>query len=725
MSIRLPISRRALSTALALAAVVAGPAQANHRPGGAHLAAVGPVDPANGFPMWYLDSAGVRLELCLDFQNALCGFVGNEIPNPLDPVVFPTNFPDEAFWWAGGAIMDSNGGGSADLILGLEAAFAGGGVVDGDQVSFGRVRIRVDNLPLGTYTVTHPYGTDVFDVDTLGPGSINNTEDIGITVPGVFTGALQSSISPFLAQVGAPPGYLGDPNVPGPVTGSVFNTNFFRIEGPDGAFGAGNAFLCANPALGANPLSLTDCIETDQFTVMGRIARAAGVEATRVSYERAADGTGGVLDVFARTVPGQSIALSGAGLPNAALRGNAEGEYFARLRYTGAPPALVNLTNTTDDPVSTVTAAVTDRVNVLSATYDGDLRTLTIQADTSDLFLNPVLTAEGFGDLDAGGTIVIPAVDAPPSVVTVSSANGGLDTAEVVSVAGDFNPVAVIANAGLDQTVAAGATVTLNATGSSGSITSYTWTQTGGPVVSLTSVTQVQPAFVAPIPAPATTIILTFDLTVTGPGAPPSTDSVTIAVAPPAPPVANAGADRTNAIVGQLQTLSSAGTTNASSFAWVQTGGPAVALLNASSATASFNFPMPAFPANQATLTFQLTATGPGGSATDSVTIRNTIDTLTTTRAEFRTGTNQWRVDGTSTILGSPNGPGDNITVRLASTCVNPNLVIATRATNNLGVWAYTESGTPAARRPGTCRRLDIVSDRGGVLTQVVLTVRN
>src|SRR5262252_7200281 len=64
------------------------------------LATAGPVDPGHGFPQFYQDKGGQALEPCLD--NSLttdpCGILAS-LPNFLQPVVFPTNFPDEFFYW--------------------------------------------------------------------------------------------------------------------------------------------------------------------------------------------------------------------------------------------------------------------------------------------------------------------------------------------------------------------------------------------------------------------------------------------------------------------------------------------------------------------------------------------------------------------------------------------------------------------------------------------------
>jgi len=93
-------------------------------PGG--LTTVGPVNTDYGFPSWYGDSAGTRLELCLDGDNPLCGFLPGDIPNPDVPVAFPDNFPGEAFYQLVASSLDLPGGGTANLTLGLEASFANG-----------------------------------------------------------------------------------------------------------------------------------------------------------------------------------------------------------------------------------------------------------------------------------------------------------------------------------------------------------------------------------------------------------------------------------------------------------------------------------------------------------------------------------------------------------------------------------------------------------------------
>src|SRR5499426_1003211 len=71
---------------------------------GQGLAAVGPIDPANGFPQFYQDKAGLTLGQCLDTTTPgdPCVLAGT-IPNPTAPITFPSNFPEEFFYAAADA----------------------------------------------------------------------------------------------------------------------------------------------------------------------------------------------------------------------------------------------------------------------------------------------------------------------------------------------------------------------------------------------------------------------------------------------------------------------------------------------------------------------------------------------------------------------------------------------------------------------------------------------
>lgn len=216
----------------------------------------------NGFPTWYQDDNAIRVVACLDGTDPICVLPGpGEEPgfDPAQQSVLPGNFPSEFFYW----IVESDplvtpGDGEVNIRYAVEGAFLGEEPVLGDQMVFGRIRVRATGLlPNETYTATHAYGVDVYNTDengiiTAGAG----TEDIGCFAgPCNFAESLASRVfGGFLRQVaGAPVGYLGDGVTPSIVTGSPSGQNFFRIEGPGLPEGG---------------------LETNLFTVSGKLFEA-------------------------------------------------------------------------------------------------------------------------------------------------------------------------------------------------------------------------------------------------------------------------------------------------------------------------------------------------------------------------------------------------------------------------------------------------------------------
>ncbi|MBE0598122.1 MAG: hypothetical protein IH614_12710 [Desulfuromonadales bacterium] len=225
----------------------------------AQLAAMGPSIEPHGFPSYYEDATGLRLEPCLpppagfssvagDGVNGMCAF------DPLD-LDSDIKVAGEIFWWMATASIDNfPGGGDAILTLGIEGTFGGAeDPVDGQQITFGRTRIRIDTPVAGTYIVTHPYGQQTFvvtEADVL--EGINYTADIGAANfldPALgFMGTLSAPIGPFLTwpdylnetllKVFDTDGttvleqYVGDPGTLSPVVGSPNGNNFFRVQGP-------------------------------------------------------------------------------------------------------------------------------------------------------------------------------------------------------------------------------------------------------------------------------------------------------------------------------------------------------------------------------------------------------------------------------------------------------------------------------------------------------------
>lgn len=417
-----------------------GASQANAQAGG--LAAVGPLDPANGYPQYFQDKTGLALQQCLDNTTPgdLCGVAVSDIPNPVAPVVFPDNFPSEFFYMlasaritippgaappptGGGGKGGGGGGGRLTLTMALEGAFGGPGLVaSGQQIGFARFRVRVTGglVPGASYRITWPYGVKTFVASST--GTINFTDDQGCGLaPCDFEAILSSTnVGPFLAwdstAPAAPPGFLGDPNVDHPITGSPFGTNFVRIEGPN----VGGA--------GINSLS------TNLFSVTGKIfdgVIATPLTVDRTTYSRSA-GLSTEVDLFAHSAGNASVTAAAAGLPATMLAGDPVfGRFYAGIFLpTGVPlPAFVRYTAQTvgDDP-TVIDLPLVDEVKVTAATYSIGGGVLTVTASSSDQVAVPTLTASGspfepIGTL-TGGILVTP-LAVPPFQITVTSSAGG------------------------------------------------------------------------------------------------------------------------------------------------------------------------------------------------------------------------------------------------------------------------------------------------------------
>jgi Chitobiase/beta-hexosaminidase C-terminal domain len=236
-------------------------------PAEAELGRVGPVDPSTGFPRWFEDARGLRLEPC--FAGANCSVPA---PDADRKPATPGNVGGRVIYWSAKATLHTNGGGTASLTLVSQGGFSPSGEpADGTENAFNRIHIRADNLvPGATYRVTHPYGTETFtDVDG-GRRGIDFTEDVGcLQAPcDDFATALAGRVGPWLtwdtlgAPAGGPPaGYIGDAATPHRVVGSPVTDaggnqqNYFRIKGPD-IGGKGD-----------------DAVRTNLFVVEGKIAR--------------------------------------------------------------------------------------------------------------------------------------------------------------------------------------------------------------------------------------------------------------------------------------------------------------------------------------------------------------------------------------------------------------------------------------------------------------------
>lgn len=216
--------------------------------------AVGPIDARTGFPLWHQDEQGRKLQLCLD-SATLCLSTVTGTPQVNTNGI---NFPGEAFYWSAEAQIPRSVGDDALLVLAKEAAFTTEDATVGEQITFDRLRIRIDALtPGATYTITHPFGVKTVVADDA--GEINTTTDVGCGgSPCDFRMSMNGGNNVFLRwdpafAPAAPAGYLGDPTVEHRVTGSPFGTNIFKVDGPN-VGGAG-----------------VNTIQTVLFTVSGKI----------------------------------------------------------------------------------------------------------------------------------------------------------------------------------------------------------------------------------------------------------------------------------------------------------------------------------------------------------------------------------------------------------------------------------------------------------------------
>jgi hypothetical protein len=382
----------------------------------------------NGFPVWYRDSLGQTVILAP--QDPLTIW---------DPVINGNAFSaqiqwgSEAMYWTGDASIPTplGGdpvGGSADLIMALEAAFATGDAAPGEQIVFARIRIRIDTDIAGPYTVYHPYGVNTFTVDQANTGTraINSTVDVGIGAQGVFTGALKGDIGPFLRQVnGAPAGYLGDGTF-GPVTGSPVPSllhpsgfqNFFRVEGPPGFA----------------------TLHTTDIAVTGKLFTGVPFTISRTTFTRAANNFAEVFVNLTTPIPA-GVAFT-ANLPGQAPQplSRVGANVFGRFQFPNALPAQVTVTGTATGKTPTSQQSnLVDVIIINQATYSVANRTLTIAATSTD----SLAALRGFGWVGAtaaGQQLAGPAgqlgvfnnVNVAPETITVKSALGGSESVKTV-----------------------------------------------------------------------------------------------------------------------------------------------------------------------------------------------------------------------------------------------------------------------------------------------------
>ena len=732
---------------------------------------VGPTAPTNGYPAWYQDNTGVALEFCQPLNQAeLDGGWCLLLPGDTTvPEAFPARFADEHFYFAAQSAINFTGG-SALLVLGLEAAFAQGPVAAGDQVVFARVRIRIDNLPFnGTYTVYHPYGTDVIE-NQLAGGRLAFTEDIGIACPaGQFDCAQFGRIGPFLLPSNTPGGpelpavagpvggkmYLANPAREGAVTGSPVGQNFFRVVHQSGW-----------------------TIESSNFALMGRIftgAISGKVTVDRASYASTAGATPqNKLDVFATAFPATQTRLP-AGPPAAAVQPmmafypgacvatptgtlgpptgvagvqmlNDGRNYFAQIQPDAIPPAVCVGDLTARDINGQVVPlfseeSVTDQVTVQSAVYDPAAGgTLTVQALSSDT-VNPLaLTVLGYGPM-AAGLHVTGSLLAPPARVRVASSRGGQGELLVSTGAGTAVP-AEIPIAGNDGATATedGGPVTIAVlandflNGSAIDPAAATVSLVGAPRLGTAAVTAPGEILYTPSPNASGIDSLAYTVTVVGSDGLPKTSpaafvGITVAAVNDPPVAVNDTSTSVANVSISINVL--ANDTDIDGGADLS---HAEILSQPTDATAVAAGPVITFTAAApGTYTFTYFAVDAAGdiSAPATVTVNITgNETITVARAEFIRSTLRWRVEGTTSLRA-----GQTITIAYDNGTLRPlgtslvGYVIGTAVVDAAGAWALdlrltsaTDPRNPSATNVFVIRpnRVRITSPLGGFATAAI-----
>ena len=254
---------------------------------------------------------------------------------------------------------------------------------------------------------------------------------------------------------------------------------------------------------------------------MGKYATTAGVDIMRATYSQDTAGSG-TIDVFAATdeVDQYTIDVTGDGMSSTPMRGT-DGQYFGHVPFTSALPAKVTVTNKSDNPPSIKELKPVDHITG-TAKYDTNSDSLIITAASSDKLNQLTLTAKGFGEIDASGTLVINKPEKIPPTITITSTKGGSESLPV-----EVTTVPALANAGANQTAKQDKMVILDGSASINAKT-FNWEQTSGPAVTLDLTKPDKPTFTFP----KQFVPVSFKLTVTGFNNETSTNVVTITPAP-------------------------------------------------------------------------------------------------------------------------------------------------------------------------------------------------
>jgi len=459
----------------------------------------GPPQGPHGYPGWYQDKTGVALELGIPLSQG-------EIDGAwvlTEGVAFPERFPDfwsiEHFWYRADAGFDiplppavqaiaRKPVTRARLVLAHEASWANEVPINGDQIVFTRIRVRIDDLPYsGTYVIYTPYDVQIYP-DAVAGTRLFVSQDVGIAPPPAspesFNLSLETKFGPYLLPAELRDGvmvekrpvtfegrrYLANPGELNPVLGSPVGQNYFRIVCYDYVRDA--AGLPVLDAVTGQP-TVTNLLDmrTDLFSMVGRLKTTPTpdyVKVNRATYFNSP--TDKRVDLFATAEPtlpirepgeppttvevpeftfypappqtNTTVNPDGTTTVEVVVPQNVTGQAMIRNGssfYAQSPqipagnfPPMVMMT----DRIGTIyRARVTDSVYVSRINYSPASQTLSVQAISSDTVNPPVLTLTG---VDAAtpvffqnGAVNLTGLAAVPSEVGILSSYGGYNTAQV------------------------------------------------------------------------------------------------------------------------------------------------------------------------------------------------------------------------------------------------------------------------------------------------------
>ena len=356
----------------------------------------GPINPVNGFPDWYRDSNGVEVEPCLSNFDPKCN-APTPAPDPNSEVSFPDNFPDEFFYFTGEASLTANGGNDVLALYTIEGTYGGGNT----QTVFGRTRYRIRGGLVAGRRSTRSRTRTASTRSSRATTRRSSSPTTSASARGNFGGLFEGQVGPFLkwdSSEQAAPGYLGDPAVQHTVTGSPFDTNFVKIEGPN-VGGAGNPNPC--PGLDARRRR-SDCIYTDLFSILGKKSTRGGVEVARATYSlaprpaRSRRSTSWPSRRAARTSSSRTRSPAPAAASRSRRSTIEQSRYFTHVNVQGELPDGGRRRQPRGHPADVKRSRSTDHV-IGTALYNADTDKLHVQAESSDKTMPLTdLTVAGF-----------------------------------------------------------------------------------------------------------------------------------------------------------------------------------------------------------------------------------------------------------------------------------------------------------------------------------------